>query len=141
MCGSIAPGSTPCSARCSAAVQLHLPRAAARSARTLTEHEGKRALADFGVPVPRSRLVAAAEASAAAATLGFPVVIKAIGSQLEHKSELGGVALDVRSAAEAEATAQRLSALSATLLVEEMVSDGVAEVLVGVSVDPQFGQL
>jgi acetyl-CoA synthetase len=69
------------------------------------------------------------------------VVIKAIGSQLEHKSELGAVVLNVRSAAEAAAAAQRLSALSATLLVEEMVSDGVAEVLVGVSVDPQFGQL
>src|SRR5882762_2011541 len=124
-----------------AAVQLHLPRAAATSARTLTEHEGKRALADFGVPVPRSRLVGAADAGEAAAALGFPVVIKAVGSQLEHKSELGAVVLDVRSAAEAAAAAQRLSALSATLLVEEMVSDGVAEVLVGVSVDPQFGQL
>jgi acetyl-CoA synthetase len=124
-----------------AAVQLHLPRAATRSARTLTEHEGKRALADFGVPVPRSRLVGAADAGEAAAALGFPVVIKAVGSQLEHKSELDAVVLNVRSAAEAAAAAQRLSALSATLLVEEMVSDGVAEVLVGVSVDPQFGQL
>jgi acetyl-CoA synthetase len=124
-----------------AAVQLHRPRAAARSARTLAEHEGKRALADFGVPVPRSRLVSAADAGEAAAALGFPVVIKAVGSQLEHKSELGAVVLNVRSAAEAAAAAQRLSALSATLLVEEMVSDGVAEVLVGVSVDPQFGQL
>ena len=124
-----------------AAVQLHLPRTAARSARTLAEHEAKRALADFGVPVPRSRLVGAADAAEAAAALGFPVVIKAAGSQLEHKTELGAVVLDVRSAAEAGAAAQRLSALSATLLVEEMISDGVAEVLVGVSVDPQFGQL
>jgi hypothetical protein len=47
----------------------------------------------------------------------------------------------VRSAAEAAAAAQRLAGLSATLLVEEMVSDGVAELLVGVSVDRQFGQL
>src|SRR5712671_984309 len=124
-----------------AAVQLHLPRAAESSARTLTEHEGKRALAAFGVAVPRSRVVSVAEASVAEASLGFPVVIKAVGSQLEHKSELGAVVLDVRTAAEAAAAAQRLSALSATLLVEEMVSDGVAEVLVGVSVDPQFGQL
>jgi acetyl-CoA synthetase len=124
-----------------ATVQLHLPRAAARSTRTLTEHEGKSALAAFGVPVPRSRVVTAADASAAAAALGFPVVIKAAGAALEHKSEVDGVVLNVRSAAEAAAAAQRLSALSATLLVEEMVSDGVAEVLVGVTVDAQFGQL
>jgi len=124
-----------------AAVQLHIPRVAARSARTLTEHEGKSALAAFGVPVPRSRVVSAGEASEAAAALGFPVVIKAAGAALEHKSEVDGVVLNVRSAAEAAAAAQRLSALSATLLVEEMVSDGVAEVLVGVTVDAQFGQL
>src|SRR5205823_3347931 len=48
-----------------AAVQLHLPRAAVGSARTLAEHEGKRALAAFGVPVPRSRVVPVAEAAAA----------------------------------------------------------------------------
>jgi len=47
----------------------------------------------------------------------------------------------VRSATEAAAAAQRLSALSSTLLVEEMVADGVAEVLVGMRVDPQFGLL
>jgi len=47
--------------------------------------------------------------------------------------------LNVRTAAEAAAAAQRLSALSATLLIEEMVVDGVAEMLVGLRVDPQFG--
>jgi len=47
----------------------------------------------------------------------------------------------VRSAAEAEKAAQRLAPLSDTLLIEEMVTDAVAEVLIGVTVDPQFGQL
>jgi acetate---CoA ligase (ADP-forming) len=69
------------------------------------------------------------------------VVIKAAGSALGHKTELGAVVLNVRSVAEAAAAAQRLSSISATVLVEEMVSDGVAEILVGVTVDPQFGQL
>ena len=54
---------------------------------------------------------------------------------------MGGVALNIRTAAEAAAAAQRLSALSETLLVEEMIGDGVAEVLVGVIRDPQFGQV
>src|SRR3989440_2230961 len=124
-----------------AVVQLHLPRAAVGSARTLAEHEGKRALAAFGVPVPRSRLVSAADAGEAAAARGVSVVIQAGGSRLGERSEPGAVVLNARNAAEATAAGQRLRALSATLLVEEMVSDGVAEVLVGVSVDPQFGQL
>ena len=124
-----------------AAVELRRPRAAPAAARPLSEHEAKQALAAFGVPIPRSHLVAPHEAAAAAAALGFPVVIKAAGATLEHKSDVGGVVLNVRTTAEAEAAAQRLSALSPTLLVEEMVTDGVAEILVGVTVDPHFGQL
>jgi acetyl-CoA synthetase len=69
------------------------------------------------------------------------VVIKAVGAHLEHKTEVGGVVLDVRSAAQAAAAAERLAALSDTLLVEEMTIDGVLEILVGIIVDPQFGQV
>jgi acetyl-CoA synthetase len=123
------------------AVELRRPRSARAGARALGEREAKQALAAFGVPVPRSQLVPAEAAAKAAAALGFPVVIKTADPGLEHKSDRGGVVLNVRTAAEAAAAAQRLSALSATLLVEEMVSDGVAEILVGMSVDPQFGQL
>jgi len=122
-----------------AEVQLRHSSASAGAARSLGEHEAKQALAAFGVPVPRARLVPAEAAAAAASELGFPVVLKAVG--LEHKSDAGGVALNVRSAVEAASAAERLSALSPTLLVEEMVSDGVAEILVGMTVDPQFGQL
>ena len=109
--------------------------------RTLTEAEGKAALAAHGVPIPQARVVAAADAVAGAGTIGYPVVIKAVGAHLTHKSEVGGVMLNIRSAGEATAAVARLAALSGTLLVEEMVSDGVAEVLAGVIVDAQFGQV
>src|SRR5215469_10704013 len=122
-------------------LELQRPRTTPAATHSLSEHDAKQALAAFGVQVPRARLVAAGEAAAAAAALGFPVVIKAAGAALEHKSEVGGVVLNVRTAAEAATAAQRLSALSDSLLVEEMVRDGVAEVLIGVTVDPQFGQL
>jgi acetyl-CoA synthetase len=115
------------------------PRAAAATAHSLSEHDAKQTLAAYGVRVPRSRIIAPAEAAEAAAALGFPVVIKAAGATLEHKSDVGGVVLNVRGTAEAAAAAQRLSALSPTLLVEEMITDGVAELLVGMRVDPQFG--
>ncbi|HLZ98917.1 MAG TPA: acetate--CoA ligase family protein [Steroidobacteraceae bacterium] len=109
--------------------------------RSLTETEGKRVLAAHGVKVPRGRVASAAAVAETAAEIGFPVVLKAVGAQLEHKTEVGGVVLNVRSAAEATAAGERLAALSDTLLVEEMVTDGVAEILVGVIVDPQFGQV
>jgi len=113
--------------------------ALAAGARTLTEYEGKAALAQFGVAAPRSVLTAPSAAADAAASLGFPVVIKAVGSHLTHKTEVGGVALGINNAAEAAAAAARLGTLSQSLLVEEMIVDGVAEILLGVSVDPQFG--
>jgi succinyl-CoA synthetase beta subunit len=86
-------------------------------------------------------VVGRAQVAAAAAAIGFPVVLKATGTHLTHKSELGGVVLDVRDRAEAEAAAARLAGLSDALLVEEMIVDGVAELLVGISVDPQLGQV
>jgi acyl-CoA synthetase (NDP forming) len=124
-----------------AAVQLRRPHEPRPGARALGELEAKEALAAFGVPVPRARLVRVQEAAAAAEALGFPVVIKAACVALEHKSDVGGVVLNVRSAAEADSAARRLAQLAPSVLVEEMITDGVAEILVGISVDPQFGQL
>jgi acyl-CoA synthetase (NDP forming) len=114
---------------------------AAPRGRTLPEYEGKAALAACGVTIPASRVVAPGAAVDAAGTLGYPVVIKATGATLEHKSEVGGVALNVRTPADAAAAAARLARLSSLLLVEKMIDDGVAEILIGVTADPQFGQL
>jgi acetyl-CoA synthetase len=122
-------------------VELRVPRTPRVGTHTLSEHEAKSALAAFGVPVPRSAVVKGRDAADAAAALGFPVVMKAVSAELAHKSEVGGVVLNVRSPQEASRAAQRLAALSDTLLVEEMVSDAVAEILVGICVDAQFGQL
>ena len=109
--------------------------------RALTEHAGKAALAAFGVIIPRSRVVVPSEILAATSEIGFPVVIKASAAHIEHKSELGAVVVNIRTPADAQAAAERLSKLSDSLLVEEMVGDGVAEMLVGMTVDPQFGQV
>jgi|SRR5450631_417848 len=124
-----------------AQLQRPPPRADASTVRSLAEHEGKAALAAFGVRIPKGKRVPVHAAAAAARALGFPVVLKATGSHLEHKTEVGGVVLNVRSEAEARNAAERLAKLSDTVLVEEMVTDGVAEVLIGVIVDPQFGQV
>jgi acetyl-CoA synthetase len=127
-----------------ATLELRLPPGAAADAafaRTLEEAEGKAALAAFGIAIPRSRRVPAGQAAEAAAALGFPVVIKAASSDIEHKSEVGGVVVDVRTADEAAAAGQRLARLSREVLVEEMIADGVTEILVGITVDPHFGQV
>jgi acetyl-CoA synthetase len=122
-------------------VALNRPTRAGGGARALSEYEAKQALAAFGVAVPRGKLTGPAQVAAVAQDIGFPVVIKACAAHLEHKSEAGGVALNIRSGAEAGAAAQRLAQLAPNLLVEEMVRDTVAEVLVGITIDAQFGQV
>jgi acetyl-CoA synthetase len=127
-----------------AAVELRIPTVVngrGADVRVLPEHEGKVALAACGMRIPRGQIVPAAHAADAAAAIGFPVVIKVADSAIEHKSEVGGVVVDVRNAAEAAAAAQKLGRISRDVLVEEMVTDGVAEILVGITVDAQLGQV
>ncbi|HLY53917.1 MAG TPA: acetate--CoA ligase family protein [Stellaceae bacterium] len=108
--------------------------------RLLSEFEAKRALAEYGLAVPRGRLAASASAAVEAAeALGFPVVVKAVGGGLAHKTEKGAVRLGLRAAPEVRQAATALLGLGEALLVEEMITDGVAELIVGVERDAVFG--
>ncbi len=122
-------------------VELRRPQAPLTETYALTEAQGKKALAAYGVVVPKSVVVKPLEAVRAAQDIGFPVVLKAVGETLQHKSEVGGVFVNVRSTEDAQRAVDHLSSLSNQVLVEEMITDSVVEILVGITVDPQFGQV
>jgi acyl-CoA synthetase (NDP forming) len=106
--------------------------------KVLDEAESKDLLARWAVPVPAARVVGSAEEAAAAAEeLGCPVVVKALG--VAHKTEVGGVRLDLGSADEVSAVVMAMSGLSESYLIEKMVDGVVAELIVGVARDAQFG--
>jgi acetate---CoA ligase (ADP-forming) len=108
--------------------------------RTFTEWDGKCRLAAYGVAVPEGRVVATAEeAVSAAEALGFPVVLKALGAEIAHKTEIGAVKLDLRDATAVAEAAAALGGLVDSLLVERMVIGAVAELLVGVRREPGLG--
>ena len=107
--------------------------------RLLTEHAAKAALAAYGLAVPAGEIVPISDAGAAAARLGFPVVVKTSSETLAHKSDAGGVVLNVQSVAAAQTAAQSMAALGPLVLVEKMATGAVAELIVGVTHDPQFG--
>jgi acyl-CoA synthetase (NDP forming) len=108
--------------------------------RTLSEWDGKRLLRSHGVTVPDGRLVAHGEDPGdAGEALGFPVALKAVGSAIAHKTEIGAVKLGLGSRAALREAADALAGLGDALLVERMVTDAVAELIVGVSRDPVFG--
>ncbi len=104
----------------------------------LDEAESKDLLARHGIPIPASRIIhSSEEAVAAADALGYPVVVKAMG--IAHKTEVGGVRLNLGNADKVAAAIMEMSALSGSFLIEKMVEGVVAELIVGVSRDEQFG--
>ena len=92
--------------------------------RQLDEPEAKALLASAGIAVPAGEVVDAADAVEAAARIGFPAVVKAVG--LDHKSDVGGVAVNLTSPEAVAEAAQRLSGLGpgGKVLVESQVEGG-----------------
>ncbi len=109
------------------------------SGHALDEQQAKSWLQDYGVPIPNHIVCTAAGAVPAANKVGFPVVLKAVSAELTHKSEAGGVAVGLTDDESVAAAVERMTGLSETFLVEEMIYDGIAEFIVGVQPDAQFG--
>ena len=112
---------------------------------TLSEAASKELLAEFGISFARERRApGAAEAVAAAESMGFPVVIKLSGEGIAHKTERGLVKVGLADAAAVEAAALSLLEKArpedgeVELLVAEQVS-GARELIAGFVRDPQFG--
>ncbi len=118
----------------------------------LTEPEAQQVLAAYGIPVVRTEVVAdAAAAAAMAREIGFPVVVKVLSREITHKSDVGGVALDLGSE-QAVLDAVRdmtnrvcTSAPGAILdgfVVQPMVKrPGAVELILGATEDPVFGPI
>ena len=99
----------------------------------------------FGIAVVDFRAVTdAAQAASAAREVGFPVVLKASAPELVHKSDVGGVALDLRDEGSVlrayEQMARTLGATMTGAVVQPMIAAGV-ELIVGITQDPSFGPL
>ena len=106
-------------------------------ATTLDEAEAKRRLAEFTVPVPAGGRVDSVEAARQlASSLGYPVVLKALG--IAHKTEHNAVRLDLQNEDDVETAARQLFDLTDQLYLETMHS-ALAELLVGVMRDAKFG--
>ncbi len=118
--------------------------------KVLTEFEAKEVLKAAGIPVVETVLASSREeALNAARRLGFPVVLKVCSPEIVHKTDVGGVWLNLSSEAEVEEAYQQiLTAVTARyprlkhkrVTVQKMAGEGV-EIVLGISRDPQFGPL
>jgi acetyltransferase len=134
-----------------AAVRKLVDAVLAENREMLNEPEAKRLLAACGIPVVGGRVAGASarEAARAADAIGYPVALKILSPQISHKSDVGGVALDLEDAAavhDAAATMlrrvahMRPDALVEGFSVQAMVRRPQAlELIVGASIDAVFG--
>ena len=136
---------------CAAAPPAPLHPASASASGTpvmLTEEAGKAWLAAQGCAVPDGRCVPAAEVAAAARDIGYPVALKMMSPALPHKTEAGAVTLTLGDAKALDAALRRMiadvsdhspHAVTDRFLVEAMSPPPLAELIVTLRQDPQFG--
>ncbi|HHT47277.1 MAG TPA: acetyl-CoA synthetase [Firmicutes bacterium] len=127
-----------------------IEEAKARGLKNLTEFEAKEILKAAGIPVVKTLLARSKkEAQQFAASIGYPVAMKISSRELLHKTEAGGVSLDLNGAEEVGLAYDRMLKNIMTkypcstiegVTIQPMISKGV-EVVIGVTLDPQFGPM
>ena len=114
---------------------------------SLTEAEGKEIFAAYGIPTPGEALVRCADDAASACDkIGYPVVMKIVSPDIQHKTDVGGVVVGVKDSAEAVAAYNTIME-SCTKAAPNARIDGVSiqqmvsgqEVILSMIRDPQFG--
>lgn len=123
--------------------------AEAAGEQVLMEHQGKRLLAEYGIPVTREELAfVAADTPSAAMAVGGPVALKVMSHALPHKSDVGGVRLGVAIANVADEASDMMIEVArkaprakiAGILVQQMVPARL-EMTCGIKRDPVFGPM
>ncbi|MFL6386811.1 MAG: GNAT family N-acetyltransferase [Terriglobales bacterium] len=123
-----------------------IARAVAKNRTVLTEHESKKVLAAYDLPVTLSKLALSAdEAVVAAELIGYPVVLKLNSETVTHKSDRGGVHLNLADASAVRVAFEQIQSIFGGdgsfqgVTVQPMVSTSGYELILGSSTDPQFG--
>ncbi len=116
--------------------------------KVLLEHEAKELIASYGIPVTKIHLARSEdEAVEAAGEIGFPVVLKIVSPNVIHKSDVGGVKVNLKTEEEVRnAYRDILESVKANvpnaritgILVQEFAPQGL-ELIIGLIRDPQFG--
>lgn len=130
--------------------RLAIPEAHSANTRALSEYESKKLLADNGVPVDLGYIAKTkAEIKEYAEKIGYPLVMKVESNDILHKSDVGGVMLNIKSLEQAEEAYDKILANAAQhapnakingILMQKMLKAGT-EMIIGLNSDPQFGPM
>ena len=109
---------------------------------SLNEFEGKQKLLRAGIPVVAGELInSVEEAVSAASRIGYPVVAKLSSVETIHKSDVGGVMLDIQSDNDLMQACETIFSLSDAALIEQQLPAPIIEMLVAYRVDATFGPI
>ena len=101
------------------------------------EYDAKKSLEKYGLKLPETEKCLQSDAHLVSDQIGYPVVIKALGSA--HKSELGEVFLNLENQKSVKEALKKIS--KKHVIVEKMIGDAIVELLVGIVHDPAHGML
>ena len=126
----------------SAPIEVSIPVSSKmQTKKTLTEFDGKRLLAKYGLSIPQGGLVSSIEgALRAAEKLSYPVTVKVSSEALIHKSDSGAIRVNIKDAEMLKLAVSELLQIGPSLLVEEMIEGAIAELIIGANCDPLFGK-
>lgn len=126
-----------------------IAQARSENRKALLESEAKTICVEYGISVPKFQLATnEKEAAKIAQETGYPIVMKIVSPEIIHKSDAGGVKVNLKSQADVSeafktivANAKKYNAKANIMgvLVQEMAPNGI-EVIIGAIKDPQFGQ-
>lgn len=130
--------------------RLAIPEAHSANTRALSEYESKKLLADNGIPVDLGYIAKTkAEVKEYAEKIGYPLVMKVESNDILHKSDVGGVMLNIKSLEQAEEAYDKILANAVQhapnakingILMQKMLKAGT-EMIIGLNSDPQFGPM
>ena len=116
--------------------------------KVITEEMAKEILRRYGINVPPYAIATSADdAVTKAKQIGFPLVAKIVSAEILHKTDVRGVKVGVNSETEVHETFEDMySRISKQfdvkgVLIEKMVAPGIAELIIGLQNDPQFGPI
>jgi len=114
-----------------------------RGADNLSEFESKQLLSTYGIPVTKEKTATTIEETVSVAnSIGYPVVLKASGEKLQHKTELDLIRLDLKDASQVRQAYTELleeSTIPITEVLVQQMLKGNRELLAGLKRDSQFG--
>lgn len=112
--------------------------------KVLTEYESKQLLKEIGIKIPEQALTKSKEETLSVAEeVGYPLVMKLMAEDVVHKSDMGAVKLNIKNKEGVEKAYEELMEIPSKsekqISVQKMADEPIAELIIGMTTDPQFG--